>query len=530
LASGFYRYPNQSRTLTTIYPIGFSPEINSRIKDASISAGVRGEINGWDVDFSNTFGSNSFQFIISNTHNASRGTPSPTTFNSGGFKFKQNTTNLDLSRYFDDPMNGINVAFGAEFRVESYQLLAGEEGSYRNYGNVRTLNLNDSTLNESTTNIFYGRPGGAQVFPGFSPANELLESRNAAAAYADIEFNFTKNFFVDIAGRYENWSDFGDTWNGKVALRWAILENLAIRGAGSTGFRAPSLHQRYFNSTSTLFQTVNGVTTANEVGTFRNDSRVAKLLGVPSLKAEKATNVSVGLTFDVMDGFSVSIDGYLVNVNDRVTLTNSFGKGIDPEIDAALDAANASKAQLFANGIDTETKGVDIVANYATTIGQGSLNFILGANFTKTDVVRINVPGTLIGNPDAFFNRENRSQFETGTPQSKVNFGINYKVSKFHAGVNFVYFGKVIARTGAESDPSTWVDQTFAGKMITDLSLGYDLTKNLNLTVGANNLLNVYPDENIDAFRSSNRFVYSRRVSQFGANGGFYFARLNFNF
>jgi len=530
LASGFYRYANQSRTLTTIYPIGFLPEINSRIKDASISAGVRGEINGWDVDFSNTFGSNSFQFVISNTHNASKGTPSPTTLNSGGFKFKQNTTNLDFSRYFDGVMNGINLALGAEFRSESYQLLAGEEGSYRNYGNVQTLNLVDSTLNESTTNIFYGRPGGAQVFPGFSPANELLESRNAVGVYADVEFNFTENFFVDVAGRYENFTDFGDTFNGKIALRWAVMDNLAIRAAGSTGFRAPSLHQRYFNSTSTLFQTVAGVTTANEVGTFRNDSRVAQVLGVPSLKAENATNFSAGLTFDPMDGLSISIDGYIVNVDDRVTLTNSFGKGIDPEIDAALDAANASKAQLFVNGIDTETKGVDIVANYVTPIGQGTLNFILGANFTKTDVVKINIPGTLIGDPDAFFNRENRSQFETGTPQSKISLGVGYGVSKFHANANFVYFGEVTARTGKETDESTWVDQTFAGKMITDLSLGYDLTDNLNITVGASNLFGVVPDENRDEFRSSNRFVYSRRVSQFGANGGFYFARVNFRF
>ena len=145
-------------------------------------------------------------------------------------------------------------------------------------------------------------------------------------------------------------------------------------------------------------------------------------------------------------------------------------------------------------------------------------------------MVQINVPCTLAGDPDSFFNRENRSQFETGTPQSKVSLGVNYGVSKFHVGANFVYFGEVTARTGKESDEATWVDQTFAGKMITDMFVGYDLTDNLNITVGANNLFDVVPDENRDEFRSSNRFVYSRRVSQFGANGGFYFARLNFRF
>ncbi len=345
-----------------------------------------------------------------------------------------------------------------------------------------------------------------------------------------MEFNFTDNFFVDVAGRYENFSDFGDTFNGKLALRWAITDNFAFRAAGSTGFRAPSLHQRYFNSTSTLFTTVNGVTTANEVGTFRNDSRVAKLLGVESLKAEKAKNASAGFTLDITDGFTISVDGYYVKVDDRVTLTGSYGKGIDPEIDAALDAANASKAQLFVNGIDTKTTGLDVVGNYRTSLGEGSLNIILGANFTKTLVDKINIPDGLKGSPDTFFNRENQSQFETGTPQSKVSLGINYGIGKFHAGANVVYFGKVIARTGQYSDESTWVDQTFSGKTVTDLSLGYDITSNLNLTIGANNLFNVYPDENREEYRSSNRFVYSRRVSQFGANGGFYFARLNFKF
>ncbi|HHL52699.1 MAG TPA: TonB-dependent receptor, partial [Flammeovirgaceae bacterium] len=234
LATGFYRLPNQSRNVLTIYPLGFLPEINSRIFDGSLAMGIRGEIAGFDVDFSNTYGTNSFQFVITNTLNASRGTPSPTSFNSGGFRFQQNTTNLDFSKYYNNAMEGINLAFGAEYRVETYNLIAGEEGSYRDYGTVSLVDTTGgvSFINESsTTNIMYNRPGGAQVFPGFRPSNELKESRTAVGLYVDTEFNFTSNFFIDVAARFENYSDFGNTLNGKLALRWAIIDQLALRGA-----------------------------------------------------------------------------------------------------------------------------------------------------------------------------------------------------------------------------------------------------------------------------------------------------------
>ncbi len=212
LATGFYRLPNQSRTLTSVYPNGFLPEIGSNIFDASLSGGLRGNVGAWYADFSHTYGSNSFEFLISNTSNASLGNRTPTSFNAGGFRFRQNTTNVDFSRYFEDAMAGINVAFGGEYRVENYEINAGEEGSYRNYG---VVNLVDTTADgtpfvneQSSTNIFYNRPGGSQVFPGFQPANELQQSRSTVAAYADVEFNFTENLFVDAAIRFEDYTDF----------------------------------------------------------------------------------------------------------------------------------------------------------------------------------------------------------------------------------------------------------------------------------------------------------------------------------
>ena len=534
LATGFYRLPNQSRNVLTIYPLGFLPEINSRIFDGSLAMGIRGEIAGFDVDFSNTYGTNSFQFVITNTLNASRGTPSPTSFNSGGFRFQQNTTNLDFSKYYNNAMEGINLAFGAEYRVETYNLIAGEEGSYRDYGTVSLVDTTGgvSFINESsTTNIMYNRPGGAQVFPGFRPSNELKESRTAVGLYVDTEFNFTSNFFIDVAARFENYSDFGNTLNGKLALRWAIIDQLALRGAVSTGFRAPSLHQRYFNNTSTIFTTVNGVTVPNEVGTFRNDSRLAKLIGIPSLTNENSFNVSAGFTYDIMEGLNLTIDGYLVTVNNRVILTGQFKPTGDPnnEIDKILASQGASRAQFFANAIDTKTRGLDVILSYDKSINaNSSFKAVLAGNFTKTTVENINFPDVL-NTPelqDSYFSREEESRYTTATPQSKINLGLFYNLKWFHTNLNIVRFGEVTAKTGSRTDESTWIDQTFSAKIVTDLSLGFDLTKNLNLTIGANNLFNVYPDKNREEYRSSNRFIYSRRVSQFGANGGYYFGRL----
>lgn len=535
LATGFYRLPNQSRTLTSIYPNGFLPEINTRIFDGSVAGGIRGKINRWHADFGNTFGVNAFRFFITNTSNASRGNSTPTSFDAGGFAFSQNTTHLDFSRYFDGALHGINVAFGAMYRVETYEIFAGEEGSYRNYGNVNIVDtLADGTLfsNEfNQTNIFYGRPGGSQVFPGFQPDNELKRNRGNLGLYWDTEFQFTSDFFIDAAVRFEDYTDFGNTFNWKLASRYELLDNLAVRGAVSTGFRAPSLQQRYFNSVSTLFQiNSEGENVPNEVGTFSNDSRITKLFGIPNLTNEESFNVSAGFTWSFLDNFHVSVDGYMIHIDNRVVLTGSFDGEDDAVITALLDQANAGSATFFVNGIDTETKGVDFIITNTSRLGRGDLRSSLSANFTETEVVSVHVPNSLNGSPNDFFNHEETGRFEDALPRSKVNLTFDYTLNKFSSLLSFVRFGEVWARTGNQSDPSTWIDQEFDSRVVTDLSIGYDIAQGVKLTVGANNLFDVYPEENREEFRSGERFIYSRRATQFGFNGAYYFTRLNVTF
>ncbi|MGK0295420.1 MAG: iron complex outermembrane receptor protein, partial [Ulvibacter sp.] len=353
-SAGFYRLPNQSRTYTPAYNNGFLPEINSKILDQSIAVGIKGVIgSGWNIDFSNTYGKNKFLYTIGNTFNASLQNASPTTFDAGGFSFSQNTTNLDVSKFYDDILSGVNVAFGGEYRSEIYEIEAGEEASYSQYtadGQAITL------ASQVPAKDFFGssRPGGSQVFPGFSPKNELNRGRNSVAGYFDIEADFTESLLVSFATRYENYSDFGGTANFKLATLFKINDNFNLRAAGNTGFRAPSLHQLNFNSTSTIFDQ-NG--NPQEVGTFANDSRPAALLGIPQLKEETSKSISVGFTAKLPElNISLTLDGYFVAIDDRVVYTGQFkGPGTGTELDNLLSQANATAASFFANAIDTES-------------------------------------------------------------------------------------------------------------------------------------------------------------------------------
>lgn len=537
-AAGFYRMPFQERTVTDIHPNGFLPFINSNIVDRSFGVGVRNRIKNWDVDFSNVYGFNGFDYFITNTNNASMGSASPTSFDAGGFSFMQNTTNFDVRRYFDDVLSGLNIAFGAEYRLENYRINAGEEASYRNYGlATRYITAQGDTLliqdGRGPVNTVFGpngaaRPGGAQVFPGFTPDNALSRYRSSLGLYFDTEVDITKAFLVGAAVRLEDYSDFGSILTGKLSGRYKITDNISLRATGSTGFRAPSLHQLNFNSTSTLF--VDGV--PFEVGVFSNDSRVAKVLGIEDLKPEKSTSFSAGITGKLSAlNMSITVDAFMVDIVDRVVLTGNFSGSNaagaseqDKEIFRLLQAANANRGAFFVNAIDTRTQGIDIVLSQNANVGRGRLNTILAATFAQTTLSEVKPNNILAGKESIYFDRTSQIFLENAVPNTKVNLTFNYNLNRFNIMLRNVYFGEVREATNVEAN-----DQTFAAKVVTDLSIGYGITKNLRLTIGANNLLDVYPDMNIEANQGGGQFLYSRRSQQFGANGRFLFARASFS-
>ncbi len=544
-AAGFYRYPDGATSIfngatiyrndvLALYPDGFLPQINSDLTDFSTSAGVRTKFNQWDFDISNTFGINKFDFTVDQSVNYTQyflPANNQTEFDAGGLKFLQNTVNADLSRKFD-VLGGLNVATGLEYRLEAFGLRSGEPASYLNY----------DTASKAAA--------GAQVFAGFKSSGDD-KNRNATAIYVDMELDITKKFLVTGALRFENYSDFGSTLNYKFATRYRFSDNFNVRASASSGFRAPSMQQRFYEKTSTLFVSTPSGLVATESGTFTNDSEAAQILGIPKLQEETSKNYSIGLTAKPFSGFEFTIDAYQIDIKNRIVLTNNFTGGTDQALKDQLAAAGASTANFFSNAIDTRARGLETVLSYNTRFaGKHSLRATLAAIFIDNEVKKgedgkpiIHASPVLIssGQLGNYFNREDQSRVEVANPKNKVSLTLNYKVSKFGAMVRFVNFGKVEyldpsidpANPGAfpmnafNNNARETLDQVFDSKLVTDVSLSYQITNELGFTVGANNLLDVYQDRHIHSVNmSSGRFVYSRRVQQHGFNGAYYFARL----
>ncbi|WP_343607400.1 TonB-dependent receptor plug domain-containing protein [Chryseobacterium oranimense] len=531
-SGGFYRKPNQSRTFTGLYPDGYLPQIGTDIQDLSLSAGIKGNWDGWNIDFSNTFGQNSFTYNIRNTGNTSLRFASPDEFDAGGLRFSQNTINLDFSKKYD-VWNGINVAFGAEHRYENFKITQGDEASYTTYdapGNVW-----NNTSPRGTDFFGNALPGGSQVFSGFKPVNAVDKNRQAVAAYADVEFNFTNWLLVDAAARYENYSDFGSTFNYKLASRIKVAPNFNVRLAGSTGFRAPSIHQIYYNVTSTLFTNSQLL----EVGTFSNDSEIAGLLEMPKLKQETSKSASVGFTYRIPSAsLSFTADGYFTRINNRIILTDQFLRSEVPlAAQAVLDAQGINAAQFFTNAIDTETKGIDLVISHNVRFSGLKLDNSFAANISETRKVGDIHSSGLLQSPNLekiYFSEKSRVYLEEAVPRVKASLShtLTWKNASFY--LRNTYFGKV---TGADiidvnGDGVVGFNehQQIGHKIITDLSLAYQFTKNVGLTLGVNNLFDIYPDKNLTASTNNDQFIYSRSTSQFGQNGRYVFTRLNFNF
>ena len=521
-SKGFYRFPkDENRVVLEIFPNGFSPEILTDIQDDAVSAGIRGIKNQWDIDFSHTIGNNRLDYTVNNSNNASLGIASPRTFYAGGFLYKQNTTNLDLARTFDW-LEGVNFAFGAELRVENYQIIAGEEASYVDGGSTYI----DDTGQELP------RIPGAQVFPGFRPENELNRFRTNSAAYIDIEANILEQLLIKGAIRYESYNDFGGQLVWKLSGRYKLSEDFIIRSGYATGFRAPSLHQVFFQNISTQF--VGGE--SFQVGTFNNESAVVKeAFGVKNLKPELSSHLSLGFSGKLGKDLTFSADYYRINIEDRIVLSGRFSEGYE----SVLDPFGVGAAQFFTNAIDSRTSGVDISLEYKTNIADGILTSTLGGNFNSTKVVGdVKVPEILQGQENVLFNREEIGRVEDAQPSYKIISQLAYEMGKYKVQLNNTLFGEVRYFHPSDADPSNWVlndftgitetrDQTFKSKIVTDLILSYQFNNYIRLSLGGNNILNVFPDQHQHSANTENgNFMYSRRVQQFGLQGANYFAKL----
>lgn len=529
LAGAWYRGADDNRTIPEVYPDGFVPKIGSTITDTSFGIGVRGEYNEWQLDFSTVFGKNKMLYDISNTLNASlgyNGANTQTEFDAGGFSFSQSTTNADASKYFDnfDAIEGINVAAGVEYRNENYQIFAGEEASWKNY------QIGTYTDPESGDVSF--RPGGSQGFPGFQPSNELNKSRNSVAAYVDLEFQVNEELLITTAVRGERYSDFGSTVNGKTSVSYALNDEITLRGSASTGFRAPSLQQYYFNQVITDF--VGGVPT--DTLYEAQGGELANALSIPELKEEKSVNASIGLTAS-LDDVTLSLDVYNIDIDDRVVLTGKF-KDNDPDVGHILQSLNVGAAQFFTNAIDTRTHGIDLTVSHELELGDGTLKTFLAANYNKTEMVGdVKTSGLLAGKEDIYFDGRERLFLEGGAPTSKFALSFDYSLGDFSTNLRTTYFGEVILGTWSaegsvataiydESTPSNFT-QVYSPQFSTDLSASYQATERLVLTIGGSNIFNAIPDAQ-DPNETENGGLYEG--VQMGFNGAYYYGRLNYKF
>jgi iron complex outermembrane receptor protein len=564
--------PYQSSNIPAIYPNGFLPEITSNINDISLGTGLKGKAGTWNYDLSNTFGQNSFGFNIENTLNVSayyNNQSKQSEFDAGTLLFKQNTTNIDFSKKLNNSVN-LNVAYGAELRYENYQQKAGEEASWANYmrktaGATDVLNGTPTSvkLADNTTGI---PAGGAQVFPGFRPDNTKNESRTSTALYVDFEMEPINKLLLDFAGRYENYSDFGGNLSGKVAGRYKLANNFALRGSLSTGFRAPSLQQRYLTKTSTVFQ--GGV--AFDDATLPNDSKAAQALGIPSLRPEISNSASIGTTLKI-NKFSLTVDAYSTKITDRIILTDAFtgsatGDAVSKFLYTTLLANNASRGIFMANATDLRTSGIDIISAYNLQMPKKqSLKFELATTLSKREILgKTKVSEKLLGRESTYMSPINKATLVDGNPKVKGYFSLSYKKDDFNLFVRNTYFGEVTHIEGGGTTNWFYV-QVLSPKIVTDLSIGYKLSKSWRFSTGANNLLDIYSDllvaskgtykrldvvstsptydqfvESQTAFQrgivnnngisSNNQFNYSRRVTQLGMNGRYLYARIEITF
>ena len=500
---------------------GFQPTFETDILDNNFTIGTKWEMLGFNVDLSGTHGRNAVDYEVNNSLNPALGASSPTSFDVGAYTYSNSLANLDISRSFDQ----ISIAFGAELKNEHFSATAGQPESYF--------------------------ADGVQSFPGLQPSNEVSAKRDNYGVYADVEWEPTEEFLLGGAVRYEDFSDFGDNTSWKVNARYLLGDKGAIRASYSTGFRAPSLHQIYLSNIQTL---VSGGTISNQ-GTFNNvDPVIRDGLGVPQLTAETSDNISAGITYKPVSNLSLSVDFYNVKVDNRVLFTGEIGyidgSPGDPQnpVEQILDANSITSLKFFVNAVNTNTTGVDVVVNYNNIeLGSGKLGATLAANFNETTIEgQIDTPALLAANGYEIFNRKEQSRITSSRPKTKIILGLDYDIAKWSFNLNNTYFGEVSWQhsnnglnggdfgNGPIPTADEDFDQTFAGKIITDLIISYEFSDKISAHVSANNLLNVYPDV-IDTKGDfvtdlGGRFKYPWEVNQFGFNGTVLNAGITFKF
>lgn len=495
-----YREPNDNNAVTEIFPFGFRPAVLIEETDFEVAAGVRGNIGAWDYDASFNYGKANAHQSVSNTVNASLGRLSPTQFNIGHLISSEWVTQFDVTRAFDFRGGELQTSFGALYRSENYKLVAGDPASYE----------------AGTAGLSTASPG-SQGGQGIRPSNETDTTRGNFAVYGELGYDINDRAFISAAGRFESYDDdSGETLTGKLAGRYEFADWVSARAAVSTGFRAPGLAQSAFSATTSQFRTISAVQELFLIRTLPPTSEEAKAFGATPLTPEKSLNLSFGFVVTPTDSFTITVDAYQINLDDRIASTSTIPT-------AALEAV-----QFYTNAIDTRTRGIDVVATLRQDLDTfGQFTWILGYNYNETVIQALApTPSELMGIPlvNGLFDRARQGSL-TEIPSPKINLGLNWDLDNLSVNAKLTRFGGTssIHRSNPDND-------LFAGsKWIADLEVAYLFDDTYRVAVGANNILNTYPDEIRDPIPIRGAFQYDT-TSPFGFTGGSYYARLSVNF
>ncbi|MEQ1818360.1 MAG: TonB-dependent receptor [Terricaulis sp.] len=559
-SNAFWRRAGQDENVRAIYPNGFLPFVDTDSIDYNVSAGLRGDFaGGWQWDLSTIYGGNQIEYGTHNTVNATLGVSSPTAFYNGGYENSQFGTDLSFSGSVDLGWSApLNLAFGIAYRQDTYEITAGELGSYQ-FGPARVL---DGPNTNAQPVI------GSQGFVGIQPIDVVDVDRDNVGLFVEASTDLTENWLVTAAGRFENYSDFGETWNGQLATRYELFDGFALRASVSNGFHAPSLAQQYYGSS--VGRGIINLTTGDSefflVKLAPTGSPLARALGATDLEPEQSLNISAGLTWD-QGPWRASLDFYRINIDDRIVLSSNFVDG--PSSTALRDYLTSIgqpgvlSVRYFTNAVDTETQGFDLTVSHSSDLGEyGDLRLTAAYNYNETEATRIApTPSqvTALGITTPLFDITERTRLERGTPRDKFALGANWHVGRFQVNLNATRYGEVQQLALQNQSPANValaaaggtriralptqagtagnydVIQILEPDWVTDLSVGADLTENVTLTFGANNIFNVYPTENIRSTAalagadSSGVFPYSE-FSPFGFSGAYYYTRLSVSF
>lgn len=515
---GFFRnaIPGNANSNPAIYPDGFTPEFPSKDRDYSVAIGIdKTTAAGWNMDFSASFGRNAVHRYARQTVNASMGAGSPTEFYVGFSSFNQLIADATISRSYKGlwGLHNANFAFGSQLRIDEYVAKKGDENSFR----VGPLALTEN------------KAPGVQGIAATAPQDEAREARSNIGAFADLELDITEKWMIAGAARFENYSDFGANVSGKLATLYKIIPGLHVRGSVNRGFRAPSLQQVYNSATSTLVQAGQIRYTKQ----YRSDDPFLREIGISYPKPEIATSYNAGLTFR-SGGFHISADAYLVRVNDKIIISEALSVNNIEALRTRLEGTGIQSISFFTNHVNTLTRGIDLSTGYQWHLGGTRvLSLNLGATFNHTEAKDIkSTPEAIQAGTAAkvaIIDTINIALIETAQPRQKIVLSAHYLAGKFQAQVRATYFGKVAAweRSGGQH-----VVQEFSGKTLADASVSYLFFKKLQLSAGANNIGNVYPDRVLPTLSAygSGQSPFNRNVNQFGFAGAFYYAGLTLSF